>query len=102
MSIRRWLPVALCVLPASAYADRPQGACVSVDVDFAPTDSLQIVAWLEKPDGTYVDTAYITNKTGRFGMGNRPGIPNFNSGSATNDTWPYRSEEQPAELQSRG
>ncbi|HUS27743.1 MAG TPA: fibronectin type III domain-containing protein [Kofleriaceae bacterium] len=62
---------------------------MTVAVDFTPTDNLQIVAWLEKTDGTYVDTAYITNKTGRFGLGNRPGIPNFNTGSASNDTWPY-------------
>jgi hypothetical protein len=62
---------------------------MTVAVDFTPTDNLQIVAWLEKTDGTYVDTAYITNKTGRFGMGNRPGIPTFNTGSPTSDTWPY-------------
>jgi hypothetical protein len=89
MSKRRWLMLLIGLLPATAEAERPQGVCVSVEVDFTPTDDLQIVAWLEKPDGTYVDTAYITNKIGRFGMGNRPGIPNFNTGSPTGDTWPY-------------
>ena len=39
----------------------------------------QIVAWVEKPDGTYVDTIYITAKTGRFGLGNRPGRYDFNT-----------------------
>ena len=84
-----WLPACVCLLSTTAWADRPQGVCVTVDVDFTPTESLQIVAWLEKSDGTYVETAYITNKTGRFGMGNRPGIAIFNSGSAAADSWPY-------------
>jgi hypothetical protein len=94
MSLRPWLLVLAGVVPATAWAERPQGVCVTVAIDFTPTDNLQIVAWLEKPDGTYVDTAYITNKTGRFGMGNRPGIPNFNTGSAGNDTWPYGPRPQ--------
>jgi hypothetical protein len=45
----------------------------------------QIVAWLEKTDGTYVDTIYVTEKTGRYGIGNRPGRFDFNSGPL----WPY-------------
>src|SRR5436305_631167 len=89
LHLGRWLLVALCLLPIPALAERPQGVCVTVDVDFTPTDNLQIVAWLEKADGTFVDTAYITNKTGRFGLGNRPGIPIFNTGSASADSWPY-------------
>src|SRR5204862_4225992 len=42
----------------AAHADRPEGVCVEVSVDFTPADALQIVAWLEQPDGTYVDTLY--------------------------------------------
>jgi len=60
-----------------AHADRPDGVCVQVAVDFVPTDALQIVAWLEKPDGTYLDTLYITQKTGRYRLGNRPGRPHL-------------------------
>jgi hypothetical protein len=77
-----------------AYADRPDGVCVQVAVDFVPTDALQIVAWLEKPDGTYVDTVYITQKTGRYGLGNRPGRSDFNTGSSTADAFPYGRREQ--------
>lgn len=45
----------------------------------------QIVAWLEKPTGEYVATIYITQQTGRYGIGNRPGRFDFNTGPS----WPY-------------
>jgi len=89
MAIGRRLPLLLMLVPASALADRPQGVCVQVSLDFTPTDNLQIVGWLEKPDGTYIDTVYITQKVGRFGLGNRPGRADFNTGSPMNDTFPY-------------
>ncbi len=82
--------LALLVLTGGvAHGDRPEGVCVEVSVDFVPTDALQIVAWLERPDGTYVDTVYITSKTGRYGLGNRPGRPDFNTGSPFGDVFPY-------------
>ncbi|MEJ7603314.1 MAG: fibronectin type III domain-containing protein [Kofleriaceae bacterium] len=49
--------------------------------EFAP----QIVAWLETPAGTFVDTVLITRETGSYGIGNRPGRYDFNSGPM----WPY-------------
>jgi hypothetical protein len=69
--------------------------CVNVQVQFTPTDSLQIVAWIEDTNGTYIDTVYITAKTGMYGMGNRPGRYDFNSGpvpdpvTGVDDMWPY-------------
>jgi hypothetical protein len=45
----------------------------------------QVVAWIEKPSGEYVQTIYITQQTGRYGIGNRPGRFDFNSGPH----WPY-------------
>jgi fibronectin type III domain protein len=92
------------LIPASpAHAD--PGMCRVVNVDFTPgglpagmrstppgTPAVaspeidpQIVAWLEKPTGEYVQTIFITQQTGRFGMGNRPGRFDFNSGP----NWPY-------------
>src|SRR4051794_4297845 len=68
-------------LPAAARADST--SCV--DVQFTPTDKLQIVAWVETASGQYVDTLYITQQTGSFGLGNRPGRFDFNSGP----NWPY-------------
>jgi hypothetical protein len=77
------------LVPVIAHAERPEGVCVEISVDFTPSPALQLVAWLEKPDGTYVDTIYITQKTGRYGLGNRPGRADFNTGALEGDTWPY-------------
>jgi hypothetical protein len=84
-------------LASVAHAQQPgqPGMCRVVNVDFTPGGFTataedpeivpQIVAWLEKPDGTYVATMYITDQVGRFGLGNRPGRFDFNSGP----NWPY-------------
>src|SRR5688500_1921941 len=84
-------PLTLCWASRSRAAEQ----CVNVSVLFTPTDSLQIVAWVEKANGEYVDTIYMTAKTGVYGMGNRPGRYDFNSGPYPNpalgidDMWPY-------------
>ncbi len=88
MSARTVL-AALLLTSHAAQADRPEGVCIEVSVDFVPTDSLQIVAWLETPEGQYLDTLYVTQKTGRYGMGNRPGRADFNTGSEHADVFPY-------------
>jgi hypothetical protein len=82
------------IAPAFARAERPSGVCIEVSVDFTPTDALQIVAWLEDAAGDYVDTLYITHRTGRYGLGNRPGRKDFNTGALTADTFPYGRREQ--------
>ena len=90
--LRFWplpLALALTLLPEAAHADRPAGTCIDVAAHFTPSPHLQIVAWIEKADGTYVDTIYMTAKTGRYGLGNRPGRFDFNSGPPQADNWPY-------------
>ncbi len=72
----------LVLAPAAASA-APQ--CWVVDVQMQPRDKEQIVAWIEDTNGAYVDTIFITQQTGRFGLGNRPGRYDFNSGPR----WPY-------------
>ena len=85
--------IALFAAPGLAAADPHQ--CTNIHVELTPTDSLQIVAWLEDSAGHYLDTIYITNKTGLYGLGNRPGRFDFNSGPVPNpatnvdDMWPY-------------
>jgi len=85
---------------APARAETP-GMCRVVNVDFTPGGiasgtrgtppvpspqiAPQIVAWLETSAGAYVETIYITQQTGRYGIGNRPGRFDFNSGP----NWPY-------------
>jgi hypothetical protein len=88
----RLLAAPLVLLPALATADTP-GVCHTVAVTLQPQASTaapldeppQIVVWLETPDGQYIDTLFITQQTGRFGLGNRPGRFDFNSGPM----WPY-------------
>ena len=77
--------IALCLLFAPAVALADPGAERCVDVQFTPTDKLQLVAWIETAAGAYVDTLYITQQVGTFGLGNRPGRFDFNSGPI----WPY-------------
>ena len=81
----------LAIAPTAAAAEN---ICHVVDIDFFPaelssgapmTAHSQIVAWIEDPQGNYVDTIFITQQTGTFGLGNRPGRWDFNSGPR----WPY-------------
>ena len=65
-------------------AARPQPGLPPDDFK-RPAIPPQIVAWIETPSGDYVQTIYITQQTGRYGMGNRPGRYDFNIGPG----WPY-------------
>ena len=72
-----------------------EGMCHVVDVQLQPqkrTDVRpgrqqppQIVIWVEDAEGNYIDTVFITQKTGTYGLGNRPGRMDFNSAPL----WPY-------------
>ena len=88
--VTRALVFAVLAIAAPAHAAEPQ--CRIVDLSFAaaaPTgdsgERPQIVAWIEDAAGNFVDTVYITHATGTFGIGNRPGRFDFNSGFR----WPY-------------
>src|SRR3954469_18058961 len=74
---------ALVVLASTATAHADGKRCI--DVQFTPSDNLQIVAWVADSTGAYIDTIFITQQTGTFGLGNRPGRYDFNSGP----DWPY-------------
>jgi Fibronectin type III domain len=75
----------LWAAPGEASAQQ----CRVLELQMTPASELQIVAWLETEAGAYVDTVYITNATGLYGIGNRPGILEFNSGP----DWPYGRRE---------
>jgi hypothetical protein len=64
-------------------------ACRVLDFQLTPTAGLQIAVWLEDADGRFVDTLFITQATGSYGLGNRPGIRDFNS----DWKWPYGRRE---------
>jgi len=84
----RALALVLAMAPGTAAAE---GNCTTLDVDFMPAASasnpfgLQMVGWIETTGGVYKDTIFITQQTGLFGIGNRPGRFDFNSGP----NWPY-------------
>src|SRR5688572_26042048 len=69
------------VVPAVA----PPSDCRVIDLEMTPAAKLQIVAWIETPEGDYIDTVYITQAVGAFGIGNRPGVFSMRSGPR----WPY-------------
>lgn len=68
----------------AAGADAAPPGC-ALEVTFTPTANLQIVVWLEHATDGFVDTMFITEATGRYGLGNRPGIMEFNSAYL----WPH-------------
>jgi hypothetical protein len=88
---RAGLGVALVAALALALLARPAAAqqCRVVELHLTPTAGLQIVAWLEDAQGAYVATTYVTHAVGMYGIGNRPGIVEFNSGPR----WPYGRRE---------
>jgi len=85
----RSLSLLVALVAPPARADRPAGVCIDVAASFVPTDELQVVAWVEDRQGRFIDTVYVTSKIGRYGLGNRPGRFDFNSGSPVHDSWPY-------------
>ncbi len=84
-----------CAVSAPATAVADEGVCHVVDVqlqpqkrtDLRPGKQLppQIVIWVEDAAGNFVDTVFITQQTGTYGLGNRPGRMDFNSAPL----WPY-------------
>ncbi|MCA9700415.1 MAG: hypothetical protein KC431_23005, partial [Myxococcales bacterium] len=42
-----------------------------------PVDNLQIAIWIEDAAGNHVEDVFVTQATGKLGIGNRPGLWNF-------------------------
>jgi hypothetical protein len=77
--------IALAVVCASSLAPASARACRVLRVEYTPGAELQAALWLTDADGRFVDTLHVTRLTGTFGLGNRPGITEFNSAYR----WPY-------------
>lgn len=78
------------VLALSLATASPADACRRITFELTPTENLQIVIWVEDGAGNFIETLYMTDKTGRYGLGNRPGRYDFNS----EWQWPYGRREQ--------
>lgn len=74
--------VCFVCMETSAHA---ANSCRVLNVELTPTDDAQMVVWLEDDQGNYVQTLFITRLTGSYGLGNRPGMMEFNSAWR----WPY-------------
>jgi len=61
-----------------------------IDVTFTPTRRMQFAVWVEQPDGTFVQTLFLSQSVARRGIGNRPGASQFSSGLR----WGYGRREQ--------
>lgn len=85
----RWVLVAMLCLPALAAAQDVAPGSRVLDFRFTPTVRAQIAMWLEKPDGTFVKTFFLTQAVGQRGIANRPGASQMNSGFH----WPYGRRE---------
>lgn len=48
-----------------------------VEIHFQPVPNAQIAIWLEDADGNFVQDVFVTQATGRLGIGNRPGRWDF-------------------------
>jgi hypothetical protein len=69
--------------PGSASAQRV------LEVEYTPTRRAQIAVWVTSADGTYLETLALTESVARYGLGNRPGALQMNSGFR----WPYGRRE---------
>jgi hypothetical protein len=101
-----WFAAALAAPPARAEL----GECHVVDVKLTSAlpatpgrhEPSQIVVWIEKPTGEYVETIFVTQTVGRYGLGNRPGRWDFNAGPmfpygrriTTFPVWAHRKPER--------
>jgi hypothetical protein len=86
------LIVAFIAWSVPAFAQATGAAASSggaLEFRFTPTARAQVAIWVEKADGTFMDTVALTQSVSLFGIGNRPGAAQMNSGFR----WPYGRRE---------
>jgi len=60
-----------------------------LEIGFTPTERAQIAVWVERDDGTFMETVRLTSSVALRGVGNRPGAMQMNSGFR----WPMGCRE---------
>jgi hypothetical protein len=48
-----------------------------LEFHFNPVSNLQIAIWIEDADGNFIEDVFVTQATGKLGIANRPGLPDF-------------------------
>lgn len=66
----------LCLLAGQT----PEADERALSVEITPLGDPQIAIWIEDDAGNFVDTVMVTRLIGTFGLGNRPGRPDFGGG----------------------
>jgi hypothetical protein len=74
---------------ARAAEPAPGAPSRTLEFRFTPAARSQLALWLEKADGTYLQTVRLTQAVSTRGIGNRPGATQMNSGFH----WPYGRRE---------
>lgn len=77
----------LCAVAAVASASLAQDRIL--EISYTPTGRAQIAIWVTRADGTYLRTLRLTQSVSTYGIGNRPGASQMNSGFR----WPYGRRE---------
>jgi hypothetical protein len=68
----------LCVRDAKAWQDPdPVDEDTVVELHFMPAPDAQIAVWLTDADGNFIRDLFLTQATGKLGIGNRSGLWNF-------------------------
>jgi hypothetical protein len=68
--------VGLAVLGAPSPTGAAEGD-ILLELHFKPVPNAQIAIWLEDAEGNFVQDVFVTQATGRLGIGNRPGRWDF-------------------------
>lgn len=83
------LPMLVVLLSSSLAAAASPAEPRVVVFRFTPTARTQIALWIERPDGSFLETVRLTQGVAYRGIGNRPGATQMNSGFR----WPYGRRE---------
>jgi len=91
--MKRLLPRILlaAVVVVAGFSVRAQaaGGGSTIVFRFTPAPRAQLALWLESADGRYLATVRLTQAVSYYGIGNRPGASQMNSGFR----WPYGRRE---------
>lgn len=87
--MRRVAIALFCTLLTAGPALAQEGVARVVEIHLTPVRRSQIAIWIERADGTYLQTIALTQATAVRGIGNRPGAAQMNSGY----NWPYGRRE---------
>ena len=69
---------AVALLPSSAQAwPEPEDSDIVAELHFQPVSGLQMAIWLTDAEGKFIRDIFVTQSTGKLGIGNRSGIWNF-------------------------